>query len=116
MIYVLITLIAVAAVLLILSFFMSDKFADLESQVEQLSISSMQDTYQLKKKLKILEEELLTDGIVNDTRQRQSENTNAKPMLIQKVIALNDLGYTTKAISEHTSLNRNDVQAILKNN
>ncbi|MEW9677929.1 hypothetical protein ABRT01_17545 [Lentibacillus sp. L22] len=73
MMYVLITLIAVAVVLFILTFFMNDKFADLESQVEQLSISSMQDTYQLKKKIKVLEEELLTD-ISNDV-------TPAKPKM-----------------------------------
>lgn len=114
MIYVLITLIAVAVVLLILSFFMSDKFDDLESQVEQLSISSMQDTYQLKKKLKILEEELLTDDVANEAIP--DESTNGKPMLIQKVIALNEHGYTTEAISDRTQLSSNDVQAILKNN
>lgn len=114
MIYVLITLIAVAVVLFILTFFMSDKFDDLESQVEQLSISSMQDTYQLKKKIKILEEELLTDDMSSDATQ--SGRTDDKPMLIQKVIALNEHGYTTEAISERTALSSNDIQAILKNN
>ncbi|WP_188453653.1 hypothetical protein [Virgibacillus oceani] len=64
MLYVLITLIAVAIVLFVLSFFMNDKFEELESQLEQLSISTMQDTYQMKKKIKILEEELLTEEIL----------------------------------------------------
>lgn len=63
MIYVLVTLIIVAVVLLIASFFMNDKLDDIESQIEQLSISTMQDTYQIKKKIKILEEELLTENI-----------------------------------------------------
>ncbi|GEN31094.1 cell division protein FtsL [Cerasibacillus quisquiliarum] len=62
MIYAGITVIVVAIVLLILSLFMKDRIDDLENQVEQLSISNMQDTYQLKKKIKVLEEEILSDG------------------------------------------------------
>lgn len=53
----------IAVLLFVLSFFMNDKFEDLENQIEQLSISTMQDTYQIKKKVKVLEEELLTDDI-----------------------------------------------------
>lgn len=67
MIYAGIAIIIVAVVLFILSFFMNDKFEDLESQVEQLSISTMQDTYQMKKKIKILEEELLPEDIMQET-------------------------------------------------
>lgn len=67
MIYAGIAIIIVAVVLFILSFFMNDKFEDLENQVEQLSISTMQDTYQMKKKIKILEEELLPEDIMQDT-------------------------------------------------
>lgn len=67
MIYAGIAIIIVAVVLFILSFFMNDKFEDLENQVEQLSISTMQDTYQMKKKIKILEEELLPEDIMQET-------------------------------------------------
>ncbi|WP_269412190.1 hypothetical protein [Lentibacillus daqui] len=111
MMYVLITLIAVAVVLFILTFFMNDKFADLESQMEQLSISSMQDTYQLKKKIKVLEEELLTD-ISNDVTPAKPKN--AKPLLIQKVFALHEQGYPMDDIAERTALDSNDIKAILK--
>ncbi|HLR08023.1 MAG TPA: hypothetical protein VK136_02025 [Bacillota bacterium] len=62
MLYVLLTIIGIAIVLFILSFFMNDKFEELENQLEQLSISTMQDTYQMKKKINVLEEELLTDS------------------------------------------------------
>lgn len=63
MIYAGVTIIVVAIALFIVSFFMQDKIEDIESQVEQLSISTMQDTYQMKKKIKILEEELLSDNL-----------------------------------------------------
>ncbi|WP_099158511.1 hypothetical protein [Virgibacillus ndiopensis] len=72
MIYVLITLIAVAIVLFVLSFFMNDKFEEIENQLEQFSISTMQDTYQMKKKIKILEEELLTEDILPTHEKNQN--------------------------------------------
>lgn len=56
-----VTIVVVAVVLFVLSFFLNDRFEKIESELEQLSISTMQDTYQLKKKVKVLEEELLTE-------------------------------------------------------
>ncbi|WP_121639738.1 hypothetical protein [Virgibacillus sp. Bac330] len=67
MIYAIITIIAIGIVLLAISFFMNDRIEQVESQLEQFSITTMQDTYQMKKKMKILEEELLTEDFT-DTR------------------------------------------------
>ncbi|GGN63828.1 MULTISPECIES: hypothetical protein [Oceanobacillus] len=63
MIIAIVTILIIGLVLFILSYFMNDRLEELESQVEQLSITSMQDTYQMKKKIKILEEELLPGNI-----------------------------------------------------
>jgi uncharacterized protein YoxC len=63
MIFAIVSILIVAVVLFVLSFFMNDRLEELENQVEQLSITTMQDTYQMKKKVKVLEEELLSDGI-----------------------------------------------------
>jgi hypothetical protein len=54
-----IALLAFAIILLVLSFFKRDSIKDLENQVEELSMSLIQETYQLKKKISVLEEELL---------------------------------------------------------
>ena len=64
MIFAVFSIIIVAVVLFILSYFMNDKFEELESQLEQFSITTMQDTYQMKKKIKILEEELMPQDII----------------------------------------------------
>ncbi|MFC4320778.1 hypothetical protein [Litchfieldia salsa] len=56
-----ITLLGLAIVLLVFSFFKRDSIKDLEEQVEELSMSLIQETYQLKKKISVLEEELLMD-------------------------------------------------------
>lgn len=111
MIYVLITLIAVAIVLFILSFFMNDKFADLQNQFEQFSLATIQDTYQIKKKLKVLEEELIIDQIPEAMPQTTDHN---KPLLVQKVYRLYQKGYSIEDIASRTQLSKNDVQSIIK--
>ena len=55
----LIGLFSFSIVLLTLSFFQKDKYKELENQVENLTMIVMQENYQLKKKMKVLEEELL---------------------------------------------------------
>ncbi|WP_176474760.1 hypothetical protein [Peribacillus simplex] len=47
-------LFSLAIVLLIISFFGKDKVAKLEEDLEQMTLTYMQDIYQLKKKVKIL--------------------------------------------------------------
>lgn len=58
--YVIIGLLSFAILLLIISFLGKDRVKVLEEQVDQLSLTVMQETYVLKKKIKVLEEELLT--------------------------------------------------------
>ncbi|NSL50332.1 hypothetical protein [Calidifontibacillus erzurumensis] len=55
----LICLFSFSIVLFVLSFFQKDKFKELETQIDNLSLMVMQENYQLKKKMKVLEEELL---------------------------------------------------------
>lgn len=111
MIFALFAVIAIAVILFILSFYMNDKFEELEGQLEQLSISTMQDTYQIKKKVKILEEELLVDNFPSTMQQTYDQ----KPLLIQKVFDLHQEGYSIEEISKQTKLSNNDVHAILQN-
>src|SRR5690625_1665206 len=89
MFYIFLTLIVVAIALFISSYFLSDKMDQLEEQFEQFSISSMQDTYQMKKKIKILEEELLTEDITMAADQVAATESipsviEDKPLLIDR--------------------------------
>ncbi|WP_456278281.1 hypothetical protein [Bacillus sp. AK128] len=59
MLYIFIGLFSFAILLFILSLFKRDKIKDVEAQLEQLSLTVMQENYQMKKRLKVLEEELL---------------------------------------------------------
>lgn len=113
MIYVISTIVAVGIVLLFISFFISDRFSELESEFEQFSISTMQDTYQMKKKIEILEEELLTDGNLTSNLIRSSDN---EPRVIQRVLQLHEQGLSIVDIAHRTKLTNHDIQTIITNN
>lgn len=91
---------------------MNDKFSDIEHQLEQLSISSMQDTYKINKKLKILEEELLSESIHQSVATQEKRQ---QPVMIEKINQLYEQGYKVEDISHQTNLNVHDVQTILNN-
>lgn len=112
---IIVTLIIVAIILFALSFKMNDKFDQLETQVEQLSLSTMQDTYQIQQKLKVLEEELLTEDIIGLDTNTINSNQQQKPLLIQKVYRLQEQGHSIEEIAQNTQLSLHDIQTILKN-
>lgn len=121
MFYIFVTIIIIGIVLLILSFFFNDKVENIEEQLEQFSIATMQDTYQLKQKIKVLEEELLTNEPIgqpetneNDSLTSLSDELQNKPLLIQKIHHLHEQGYSLDDISKETNLNVHDIQTILK--
>lgn len=69
LIIALISVSTVGIVLFILSFFMTDQLKEIEYQVEQIRISSLQDRYLINNKMKVLEEELLSEPL--DVRDYQ---------------------------------------------
>lgn len=110
MIYVITSLISIAVVLFILSFFMNDKFKQIEDQLEQFSISSLQESYQIKKKIKILEEELLSEDVVDNNFTRP---TNNQTPLIRNINHLYNQGMSVQEIAKRTNLSEYDVHSIV---
>lgn len=120
MIYLIVSILVIAIILFLISFFMDDDVKRLEEQFEQFSISTMQDTYLMKKKIKILEEELLTSpSNVAESHSTQPENlpdaVKNKPLLIQKVHHLHQQGYSNEEIAKQTALSTHDIQTVLTN-
>jgi len=95
---------------------MDDRVQQLEEQLEQFSIATMQDTYQMKKKIKILEEELLTEDVGTTDIKNIPPALKDKPLLVQKVYHLHQHGYSNDDIAKQTDLDRHDVQTILNHN
>jgi len=59
--YLLLVLIVIGLVLLAVSFFKEDSIKQLEDQIEGTSVTVMQELYKVKKKIRVLEEELMID-------------------------------------------------------
>jgi len=115
MVYIFVSVVVIALILFGVSFFMDDRVQKLEEQLEQFSITTMQDTYQMKKKIKVLEEELLTESVVSPTFDNVPSAFQDKPLLIQKVYHLHQHGYSYDDIAKQTDLNSHDVKTILTN-
>ncbi|MFD1018758.1 hypothetical protein [Thalassobacillus hwangdonensis] len=115
MLTIIITTGTIGAVLFILSFFMNDRFKELEEQLEQQTISSMQDSYQIKQKIKVLEEELLAPDITEELLPAgNSPRMTGGTPLVSKVKRLHNDGYNAKEIAHRTELKEHDVHSIIK--
>ncbi|WP_202412504.1 hypothetical protein [Halobacillus litoralis] len=116
MIYVIGTLAAVALGLFILSYFMNDRMKELENQVEQVNMTMMQSNYQLKKKMKVLEEELLAEDLTQEIMKqplKKKETPRSLP-LVDTVLSMYQKGYKTHYIAKQTNLSEHDVQSMIQ--
>lgn len=112
--YIIISLFVLAALLFAISFFLKDPYKELREEIDQLTIQQIQDLYQIKKKLKVLEEELL----VNDTAldKQSSFNTGKKQIhdiIKNQVWSLAQQGMDISQIAKQSSLTNQEVQEII---
>ena len=134
----------VGLVFIILSFFFKDSSNKTEKDLEELSISIYQETNSIKRRLKIVEEELLLEPNFKvqapnaqvkpspmDTFQQvagqvkaaqamrqQQAATSTKPVhsiLVSQVIELNKQGLSIEEISKRSTLTPEQIQGILSN-
>lgn len=110
-----IILIAVGVLLIILSLFTKTKHKELEDQLEQLSISTMEDTYRIRKKVKMLEDLILSEKEIPQETS-SSNKVSMQPLLNQKVYHLHQQGYSLTEIIKQTNLSESDIHSILNNN
>ncbi|WP_216830014.1 hypothetical protein [Alkalihalobacterium elongatum] len=107
---VIIVLFILAILLVISSFFMKDHTKELENQLEGFSMTFMQEIYQMKKKITILEEELLSGS--DDAYYIQPEK-NTTTGLLNEVAAYYEAGYSIEKIAELTTLSDSEVLGLI---
>ena len=112
--YIIISLFVLAALLFAVSFFLKDPYKELREEIDQLTIQQIQDLYQIKKKLKVLEEELL----VNDTTLEKQTSFNTGKNQIHDIIknqvwSLAQQGMDINQIAKQSSLSNKEVQEII---
>ncbi|PRS38963.1 hypothetical protein C6W19_09065 [Bacillus sp. RJGP41] len=112
-------LFSLAIVLLIISFFGKDKVAKLEEDLEQMTLTYMQDIYQLKKKMKILEEEfVIQDDPVPSVKDQSTVTSNdTEPIheiLKSQVLSLYSQGLTLDQIARQSSLTKEQTISVIE--
>ncbi|WP_318247527.1 hypothetical protein [Cytobacillus kochii] len=114
-IYIFAVLLVIALLLFILSFFLKDPYRSLKDEIDQLSIQHVKETYQIKKKLKLLEEELLIDEIKlpNDTGLSRPKKKEVHEIIKNQVLLLHKQGLSTEQIAKQSSLLEDEVLAII---
>ena len=131
-------LMAVGIFLIILSFFFKDRSKKIESELEDLSINIYQETNGIKRRLKMVEEELLLEPnfqvkapnatnakteqalqAFNQAAQQMKVSqatTQMKPInsiLVSQVKALNEQGLSIEEISKRSTLSHAQIEQIL---
>lgn len=127
-------LMIIGIVCIVVSFFLKDTSKRVEKDLEDLSISIYQETNSLKKRLKIVEEELLlepnfsvkspsTTKLTDTTKlataapKKQAKTVNQKQVneiLVSQVIQLNKQGYPIEEISKMSTLSTQQILSILR--
>lgn len=114
---IILTLLSAAILLFIASFFQKDRTAKLENDLEQLAVSHMQEMYQLKKKVKLLEEELLIqDAPVSSAVQsrRPGKPDQINEILKNQVLSLYRQGLSIDQIVRQSTLSKELVMTVLE--
>lgn len=112
--YIIISLVALATILFSLSFFLKDPYKELREEIDQLTIQQIQDLYQIKKKLKVLEEELLvSDSVLEKQPSFDTEKKQVHEIIKNQVWSLAQQGMSINQIARQSSLSTQDVQEII---
>ncbi|WP_432358600.1 hypothetical protein [Sporosarcina sp. UB5] len=107
-------LLGIGLISIILSFFVGRSGRKSEEDIENISISLHQETNQLKKRLKAVEEELMIGvGPVPQGPQRKK----SKPIheiIVNQILSLKAQGYSIPEIAKRSSLSNEEVMNVLK--
>ena len=114
-----IILLCIAILLFLVSFLKKDSLTNIENTIDELSLQHVQDVYQLQKRIRILEEELLSVDnwdVLKSNQPDSSIKTNSpvNAILKNQVLALYQQGIPIADISKRSTLQQQDIIAILK--
>ncbi|MDG5788750.1 hypothetical protein QA612_14840 [Evansella sp. AB-P1] len=106
--FTIITLFCISILLFLVSIFQKDRTKEVEKQVENLSIQLMQEMYQLKKQVSIIEEETFISS--GNTRRNSHEQLTR-----DDVLSMYEDGYSIQDISDITNRSEEEIEDILGN-
>ncbi len=108
MLYVLLGIWGVSLLLFLASFLQKDPLNAVEKSVEELSINMYQEQLKLKKRIKVLEEELMMGSPVPRPKKAINE------IIRNQVISLYKQGVPPEKIGSLSDLSKEDVRSIIQ--
>lgn len=108
-------LLGFSLLLLLISFFQKDPYKEIKEDIDQLTLQQVQEMYQIKKKLKVLEEELLiADQHFESAFPVNKSEREVHTIIKNQVWALAQQGKPMEQIAAQASLSQEDVYSILQ--
>lgn len=103
----------IGIIFIALSFFFGNSSRNHEDEIENISISLHQETNQLKKRLKAVEEELMiSTGPLVGNKQKKSKPVHE--IIVNQILSLQAQGYSIQEIAKRSSLTDQEVISVLK--
>ncbi|MGM7721120.1 hypothetical protein [uncultured Metabacillus sp.] len=109
-----IILFIISIALIGISFFQRDNVKELEQELDHLQMSSMQEIYKLKKKMRVLEEELLQ----NDTPLKEDPKSASEDNQLNtsRILAKYRQGMSIEAIALSEGTSVKEIRTIVEKN
>lgn len=115
-----IILLSISTLLFISSVFQKEKTSRLENEMEELSMTLLQDYHNLKKRIGLLEEELLLEKQIVHPSSSKTKIEDNRPVVHEiiknQVLALHQQGIDLQRISNQSSLPLQTVKRIIDSN
>ncbi|HEX5564296.1 MAG TPA: hypothetical protein VFX34_05015, partial [Sporosarcina sp.] len=106
-------LLCIGILLIILSFFIGKSTRKNEEEIENISISLHQETNQLKKRLKAVEEELMI-GVGPALNGQKRKTKPVHEIIVNQILSLKAQGYSIPEIAKRASLPDEEVVDVLR--
>lgn len=102
----------IGIVLIILSFFLKDPNKKIEKEIEELSFSFYQETSNLKRRIKIIEEELMIEHTSKPLPSKKNTPV-IHEILKSQVLELHKQGFSLDEISARSSLTIDQIKSVI---
>lgn len=93
---------------------MRDSTKDVRKELDEVSMQVLQESYLLKKRVKVLEEEIMAGEINNVTPSQNKPSKEINEVLRNQVIALHKQGLTVDQIEKQSALAPSQIVQIIK--
>ncbi|QFF99439.1 hypothetical protein PB01_11715 [Psychrobacillus glaciei] len=108
-----IIIMVIGIILIIVSFFVKDSVKKMETEMEDLSFTLYQETSALKRRLKMVEEELLMEPTKIALPAKQKTKSVIHDIIKSQVLELHKQGYSLPEISKRSSLTVEEVKSVI---